>query len=106
MSTQNYSQTAITPAGDESISSIGAAILLRQWYLSPAFYRGLLITVGDLNVISYLTFAYAKVIFHFFNLTHKYLYLYYLDISKNIFQPAKDVAGDAHLRTADICAIQ
>lgn len=111
MPTKNYSQTAVAPAGDENTSSIGAAILLRQWYLSPApqnksFCRGLLLTVGDLNIISYLTFACVNVIFHFINLTYNCLYLHYLDISKNIFQPAEDVAGDTQLHTVDICAIQ
>lgn len=46
LSAQNYPQIATAPAGDESTSSMGAALLLRQWYLSTApqnksFCRGL-----------------------------------------------------------------
>lgn len=68
MSMQNCPRIAIAPAGDESMSSRGAAGLLRQWYLSTApqnkfFCRGLSLTVGDLNAISYLAFAYGKGVF-------------------------------------------
>lgn len=62
MSTQNHPQITVAPAGDERASSTGAALLLRQWCLTPApqnksFCRGLSLTVGDLNAISYLAFA-------------------------------------------------